>query len=211
MARRQADAGPASQQPPPSSSGGAPPRDQQAQRQQQQQADDAAREAMRVKLHGIAAQLADSDRSRFKQQVFRPSHTMPTMTVEQQGEIERREAMEREAREKVGRHPRRRLAGPLEVAWPVLAAAWLTPPPPPHPARQGSPLAPPPLAAAAPSATTGQEARCRGRLLTTRARHCLQATQEREQRRRAGLTADERDDEDVFKVSTLHTAAWLAG
>jgi hypothetical protein len=40
-------------------------------------------------------------------QVFKPSHILPTMTVEEAGEIEAREAMEREARQRRGEEKER--------------------------------------------------------------------------------------------------------
>ncbi|KAF6260479.1 TAP42-like protein [Scenedesmus sp. NREL 46B-D3] len=52
------------------------------------------------KLAGIAGQLSlTGDRQAVRQQVFRPTHTMPTLTVEQQGAVELAQAREREARQ----------------------------------------------------------------------------------------------------------------
>eukprot|EP00879_Flechtneria_rotunda_P007069 GHRR01007420.1.p1 GENE.GHRR01007420.1~~GHRR01007420.1.p1 ORF type:complete len:356 (+),score=169.55 GHRR01007420.1:97-1164(+) len=67
----------------------APGGDAQQRQQVQQQ--------MMTRLAGIAGQLTLNDRQALKQQVFRPSHILPTLTVEQQGAIELAEMQQREA------------------------------------------------------------------------------------------------------------------
>jgi hypothetical protein len=48
-----------------------------------------AREAMKVKLFGIAGSLSKaSQRQRLVAEVFKPGHILPTVTVEEFGEIE---------------------------------------------------------------------------------------------------------------------------
>ncbi|KAF8069647.1 TAP46 [Scenedesmus sp. PABB004] len=82
---------------------------QQQQQQQQrqrggggQQPDQQQRAALQAqmfdRLSGIAGQLTlGEQRATLRQQVFRPSHILPTLTVEQQGAIELAEARAREA------------------------------------------------------------------------------------------------------------------
>jgi immunoglobulin-binding protein 1 len=69
--------------------------------QQRQQAAETreTKQRMVAKLQGIVGQLESSERERLRQQVFRPSHILPTLTVEQQGMIELREAQERQRRQ----------------------------------------------------------------------------------------------------------------
>ncbi len=50
-------------------------------------------------LQGIAGQLESRQREALRQAVFRPSHMLPTLTVEQQGMIELAEAQERQRRQ----------------------------------------------------------------------------------------------------------------
>ena len=58
----------------------------------------AERAAMMAKLSGIAEALTLGERDRWRQNVFKPYVPLPTLTVEQQGEIELREARAREAK-----------------------------------------------------------------------------------------------------------------
>jgi immunoglobulin-binding protein 1 len=58
-------------------------------------------QAMMQRLADVASQLSlGQDRQAMAQQVLRPGHILPTLTVEQQGMIELREAQQRGAQEK---------------------------------------------------------------------------------------------------------------
>uniref|UniRef100_A0A383VIK6 TAP42-like protein n=1 Tax=Tetradesmus obliquus TaxID=3088 RepID=A0A383VIK6_TETOB len=75
-------------------------RDAARQDQQQQQQRQQLQHQMFDKLAGIAGQLSlTGDRQAIRQQVFRPSHILPTLSVEQQGAIEFAQAQQREARQ----------------------------------------------------------------------------------------------------------------
>eukprot|EP00877_Chromochloris_zofingiensis_P010428 jgi/Chrzof1/5639/Cz16g09260.t1 len=65
----------------------------------QDETPDEVKQQMMGKLAGIAGQLAGNQRQQAKQQVFRPSHILPTMSIEQQAYIEMQVAMERQRRE----------------------------------------------------------------------------------------------------------------
>lgn len=54
---------------------------------------------MAAQLRRIVNELDVGERQRMKDQVFRPSHTMPTLTVEQQGMIEYEQLMQRQKAE----------------------------------------------------------------------------------------------------------------
>ncbi|KAG2453979.1 hypothetical protein HYH02_001025 [Chlamydomonas schloesseri] len=60
---------------------------------------EAERAMLMEKLRGICRDLDGGRREQMKRDVFKPSHILPTLTVEEAGEIEGREAMEREARQ----------------------------------------------------------------------------------------------------------------
>ncbi|KAG2495824.1 hypothetical protein HYH03_006063 [Edaphochlamys debaryana] len=64
------------------------------------QPSDAERLALMERLRGVFRDLDGSKKEQIKRDVFKPGHIMPTMTVEEAGEIEGREAMEREARQR---------------------------------------------------------------------------------------------------------------
>ncbi|GIL89639.1 hypothetical protein Vretimale_1823 [Volvox reticuliferus] len=53
-----------------------------------------------ARLRAICQDLGGNRREQMRQDVFKPSHILPTMTVEEAGEIERREAMEREEQQR---------------------------------------------------------------------------------------------------------------
>ncbi|KAG2426088.1 hypothetical protein HXX76_013276 [Chlamydomonas incerta] len=60
---------------------------------------EAERTMLMEKLRGICRDLDGGKRAQMQRDVFKPSHILPTLTVEEAGEIEGREAMEREARQ----------------------------------------------------------------------------------------------------------------
>ncbi|GFR45291.1 hypothetical protein Agub_g6343 [Astrephomene gubernaculifera] len=61
---------------------------------------EAEKAALLEKLRGIFRDLDGSRKEQIKRDVFKPGHILPTMTVEEAGEIECREAMQREQRQR---------------------------------------------------------------------------------------------------------------
>ncbi|KXZ46089.1 hypothetical protein GPECTOR_47g365 [Gonium pectorale] len=62
--------------------------------------DDVAKAALLARLRDICRDLDGNRKEQMRRDVFKPGHILPTMTVEEAGEIEHREAMEREERQR---------------------------------------------------------------------------------------------------------------